>query len=67
MPTTLQGQPGGSNIVLLARRESASSSPVTGDVGPNIYILGSAMPGVTSGLLAPAARVALANFERPTV
>ncbi len=65
-PASLQGQPGGTDIALLNRRAGANTNPFIGKLGPNIYILGSAMTGVTAGLLTPAARAALSDFERPT-
>lgn len=37
-----------------------------GSMGPNVYLLGSKMAGAGVGLLTPAARVALMNYERPT-
>lgn len=66
MPASLQNRTG--NILIGARTNA--DSPVAGIVariGPNIVWYSGAMPGVTSGLLTPAARVALSNFERPTV
>lgn len=65
MPAAMQGAV--TDIALLGERINSNRLPFIGHIGPNIYILGSAMPGVTSGLLTPAARVALSNFERPTV
>jgi hypothetical protein len=66
MPAALQGQPAGTDISLLDQRTNAGLSPFIGKMGPNIYFLGAAMPGVTAGLLTPTARAALMNFERPT-
>lgn len=45
---------------------NTATSPFTGSGGPNYYIFGAAMPGVTTGLLTPEARNALMSFERPT-
>lgn len=44
----------------------AASFPFIGSVGPNFGFLNAAMTGVTSGLLTPAARLALMNYQRPT-
>jgi len=61
MPTTLTVCAGDLTIGAYG-----SSLLFDGRMGPNILVLGSAMAGVTSGLLTPAARLALANFEAPT-
>jgi hypothetical protein len=45
---------------------SAGDSPYVGSVGSNWGFFGSAMPGVTTGLLTPNARLALMNYQRPT-
>jgi hypothetical protein len=65
MPSSLEGQPGGVDIVLLAERSTASNSPLVGEI-VNIYFLGAAMPGATAGLLTPTARISLRNHNRPT-
>lgn len=44
----------------------AAAFPFIGKIGPNFGYLGAAMPGATEGLLTPAARLALMNFEAPT-
>lgn len=62
-PAALQGAP--SELALMNRRTNASSFPVIGRMGPNIYFLNAKMPGATLGLLTPEARTALADFERP--
>jgi hypothetical protein len=62
-PAALQGAP--SDLALMNRRTNASSFPVIGRMGPNIYFLNAKMAGATQGLLTPAARALLADFERP--
>jgi hypothetical protein len=49
-----------------ARRASDGLGPMAGFLGPNIWLFGSKMAGATQGLLTPAARAALREFERPT-
>lgn len=44
----------------------AGAFPFIGSIGPNYGFLGSAMVGVTEGLLTPQARLALMAFEAPT-
>lgn len=63
-PAALQGAP--SDLALMNRRTNASSFPVIGRVGPNIFFLNSKMPGATQGLLTTEARALLADFERPS-
>lgn len=43
-----------------------TSNPLTGLIGPNLYLFGSKMAGATAGLLTPAARTALMNYQQPT-
>lgn len=64
MPSALVATAGAHAIG--ARRVSDGLSPLDGKIGPNIYILGSRMPGATEGLLTAEARTALMNFEAPT-
>jgi hypothetical protein len=59
------GAPTG-NAAIYSRFVNGASTSWIGDVGPNIFILGSKMPGATEGLLTTAARTALMNFEAPT-
>ncbi len=63
VPTSMPAPTG--NVNLFAQNTSALN-PFVGNMGPNIYLFGSAMPGATEGLLTPAARTALMNFEAPT-
>lgn len=62
---TAAPQPSGGTACLCAQQTSGSNGWV-GDIGPNIYILGSKMAGATQGLLTTAARLALTGFEAPT-
>jgi len=62
LPATMNAPTGDINIGTYA----SAVLPFAGLLGPNILCFGSAMAGVTSGLLTPAARLAIANFERPT-
>jgi hypothetical protein len=64
MPAALQGQPGGSDIMLLNNRTNANLAPCIGKLGRQ-YILKAAMPGVTRGLLTTAAREYLRQLRRP--
>jgi len=64
MPTSMPAPTG--NIGLFAQSFTTGGNGFTGNIGPNIYMFGSAMPGATEGLLTPAARTALMNFEAPT-
>ncbi len=64
MPSTLVAATG--NAVIGAFNAAGSSQPFNGLIGPNLYILGGKMVGVTEGLLTANARTALSNFERPT-
>jgi hypothetical protein len=66
MPAALQGQPGGTNIVLFAEWLTSAITPFIGKLGPKLYFFGSAMAGVTRGLLTSDARAFLANHRRPT-
>jgi hypothetical protein len=45
---------------------SAGGFPFVGSLGTNFGFFGSAMSGVSAGLLTPAARLALMNYQRPT-
>lgn len=51
------------NLLLGNRRDSTAASPLNGTFGKNIWFIGSAMTGVTTGLLTPAARTALMGLE----
>lgn len=62
-PATLPSITG--TLTWLAQQLSGSN-PFVGSGGPNFGYFGSVMSGVTSGLLTPAARTALMNFEAPT-
>lgn len=65
VPTSLTTPTG--NLLIGSGTNAASSSFVfSGSMGPNVYLFGSKMAGATEGLLTPAARVALMNYERPT-
>ncbi len=63
MPDTLVSVTGNALIGGFSN-EDAGTNQFVGDMGPNFYSFGSAMSGVTSGLLTPAARLSLHNFER---
>lgn len=65
MPAALQN-PTGNLIIGGFDNSDAGVLPVDGKLGPNLYVLNAAMAGVSTGLLSPAARLALASFERPT-
>lgn len=62
--TSMQVPTGSMN--LFAQGAAAGGNGWVGDIGPNIYVFGSRMSGATSGLLTPAARTSLMNFEAPT-
>jgi hypothetical protein len=61
---TAMAQPTG-NMLLGAQRHAAAPNPWVGQLGRHILIGSSAMAGVTTGCLTPAARLALSNFDRP--
>lgn len=64
MPTSMPSPTG--NIGLFCQNLSTGSNGFGGNIGPNVFIFGSAMDGATEGLLTPAARLSLMNFEAPT-
>jgi hypothetical protein len=64
MPTSMPSPTG--SIGLFAQNLSTGANGFGGNIGPNIYLFGSAMPGATEGLLTASARTALMNFEAPT-
>jgi hypothetical protein len=66
MPDALQTVTGSALIGGLTLSDSPGG-PFASSIGPNLFAFNAAMPGVTSGLLTPAARLALAGFEAPTV
>ena len=66
MPAALQGNPGGSDIVLLASLSSGSFSPFIGKMGRQ-YFGKAAETGATQGCLTAATRTNLALFDRPVV
>lgn len=63
MPASMASVTG--TIALMAEQLNGSN-PFVGQVGPNFGFLGAPMAGVTAGILTPAARQILSNFERPT-
>lgn len=65
MPAALQN-PTGNLIIGAFENADVPLLPVDAKIGPNLFVLNAAMAGVASGLLTPAARLALSNFERPT-
>lgn len=64
LPQTMATPTG--SLSFLSRRASDAANPYKGEIGRHIFMGVSAMPGVTSGCLTPAARLALSNFDRPT-
>jgi hypothetical protein len=64
MPSSLVAATG--SALIGAFSSVGGSQPFTGSLGPNYYVLGGKMAGVTEGLLTANARTALSNFERPT-
>lgn len=63
MPTTLADPTG---TISVCAQQLNGTNPWVGNYGPNFGFMGSKMPGSAQGLLTPAARLALSNFERPT-
>lgn len=63
IPATLRAVTGNSSFGAIS---AAGSLPFVGSIGGNWGFLGGAMAGVTTGLLTPAARTQLMNFEAPT-
>jgi hypothetical protein len=51
------------NLAIGNRRDSTAASALTGRLSKNLWLFNTAMAGVTQGLLTPAARTALMNFE----
>lgn len=65
MPTSLPSRTGNALIGALTDQVGPTVT-FDGRIGPNLFAYGSAMAGVTSGLLTSAARLSLSAFERPT-
>lgn len=63
IPSSLRAITGDTSFAAFS---SAGDSPFVGSVGPNWGFFDRAMPGVTTGLLTPSARLALMNYQRPT-
>lgn len=53
------------NILIGNANDGVASSPVNGLIGPHIYAFGSKMVGATEGVLTPAARLALMQYDNP--
>jgi hypothetical protein len=62
-PLTMQVPTGFMN--LFAQGAVAGGNGLVGEIGRHIFVFSNSMSGVTSGLLTPAARLALSNFDRP--
>ncbi len=63
VPSALRAITGNASFAAFS---SAASFPFIGSMGGNWGFMNASMAGVTTGLLTPAARTALMNFERPT-
>lgn len=66
IPASLRTGVTGSLIFGAFSNSDTPSDPFVGSFGPNCFVFNAPMAGVTSGLLTPEARLALANFEPPT-
>jgi hypothetical protein len=53
-------------LALGAALSDASLQPMSGTLGPNLFFMNTKMAAATVGILTPAARLALMNFETPT-
>lgn len=62
-PVTMQVPTGSMN--LFAQAAATGANGLVGEIGRHIFVFSNSMSGVTSGLLTPAARLALSNFDRP--
>jgi hypothetical protein len=63
MPASLANPTG---TIAVCAQQLNGTNPWVGNFGPNFGFLASKMAGATQGLLTPAARLALMNFEAPT-
>jgi hypothetical protein len=63
VPSSLRAITGNTSFLAFS---AAAAFPFIGSVGGNWGFLGSAMAGVTTGLLTTAGRAALMNYQRPT-
>jgi hypothetical protein len=53
------------NILIGNGADGVASSPLNGLIGPHIYAFNSKMVGATEGVLTPAARLALMQYDNP--